>query len=123
MKEATMLDLEKTDWEILNATADDAENLEQIYQMVCFEPYVNGSENPTECQRRLKGAPLLGDVANRVKALVENGLLAIVMDENGRPLQDLGDLSYVWRGWFAMTLRGRQAWEDSPFFLEQQQSP
>ena len=32
-----MSSLHPLDWEILNATADDGENLEQVYLAVCFE--------------------------------------------------------------------------------------
>ena len=32
-----MASLNPVDWEILNATADDCENLEQIYLSLCFE--------------------------------------------------------------------------------------
>jgi hypothetical protein len=121
MKEDTLPKLDKTDWEILNATADDCENLEQIYRTMSFEPNVDGAEIPTGYQHSLKGAPLLCDIADRVKRLIECGLLSIVMDENGQALNDLNDLSYVWRAWFAMTPQGRKDWTNASFCLEQQE--
>ena len=109
--------LDKTAWEILNATADDSENLEEIYRQICFvfTPEDQGDQDKRNyCFRQAKGAPLLSEVADRIRRLVEMGLLALEMDENGCPLQEVGDLSYVWRAWFRMTAAGRSAWKSSP---------
>ncbi|HLW63777.1 MAG TPA: hypothetical protein VKS79_00570 [Gemmataceae bacterium] len=98
-------------WEILNATADDCENLEQIYRQV----------HPHLCERLSSAkegvpspndeTPMLATVADCIRELVENGLLEIVMDENGKSWQSRGDLSYVWRAWFRMTPKGANLWE------------
>jgi len=105
-----MVALDRTAWEVLNATADDCENLENIYHQVCCELIAG---EPANCFRPIKGAPSLGELGNRVKALIDEGLFCIVMDEEGRPWQDKDDLSYVWRGWFSMTPRGRSVWQSS----------
>jgi hypothetical protein len=119
--------LDKTAWEILNATADDSENLEQIYLQIGFEfsPGDQGNQNKGNyCYRPAKGAPLLSEVADRIRRLVEMGFLAPEMDENGSPLPEVGDLSYVWRAWFRMTAAGRIVWESSPHanLLEQEKA-
>lgn len=115
-----MCGLDDWDLEILNSTADDFENLEQIYLNFCFEPIqtLDGVE-PTICGRLIPGAPLLSEVANRIRCLVEKGLLEVVMDEEGRSLDRLDDLSYVWRGWFRMTPEGRKVWESKGYLTEQ----
>src|SRR5438128_2127556 len=41
---AVMKALDKMDWEILNATADDCENLEEIFLNLAFEPGAKASE-------------------------------------------------------------------------------
>jgi hypothetical protein len=104
--------LHPVDWEILNATADDCENLEQIYLSVCFE-LVEARPDMKHSHRRLQPAILLQDVADRVRGLVERGLLRPVMDEEGGPPPSLADLSYVWRAWFEMTPDGRRSWESA----------
>jgi hypothetical protein len=105
--------LDRTAWEVLNATADDCENLEQIYHLVCFEYDAEGDLPGQGVYRPVRGAPFLSDIADRVRALVEAGLLRPVMDENGEPLSGTADLGYVWRAWFVMTPRGRSVWESS----------
>ena len=115
--------LDRTSWEILDATADDCENLEQIYRLVCFEFSAEDYERGAYYYRPIRGAPLLEEVADRLRTLVEAGLLTAVMDENGFPPRNLADLSYVWRAWFAMTPQGRSAWESSEYatLVEQEQ--
>lgn len=86
-----------TEWAVLNATADDVEDLEQIYRSVHLH-------SPT--------APRLPEVADAVRSLVEKGLLAAQMGEaGGSPAPD--DLSSVWKARFALTPPGRAAWESS----------
>jgi hypothetical protein len=116
-----MYPIDKTDFDILNVTADDSENLEQIYRGVCYELVPGDGANgiDTHDYRPVRGAPLLTEVADRVRLLVERGLLKIVMDQEGRPWQARNDLSYVWRAWFSMTPQGRSAWEASEHMVEQ----
>jgi len=109
--------LDKTAWEILNATADDCENLEQIYLQICFEVSANAENTPRESgdYRPLKGAPLLSEIADGIQKLVGMGLLAVEMDENGVSVQNLDNLSYIWRAWFRMTPQGRGVWASSEY--------
>ena len=115
--EIPMNNLSRTEWEILNATADDCENLEQIYRQVSCE-IVETCPNRSGASpdyRKLLGSPLLGQIAEGIRRLVEAGLLAAEGDEDGRPTETPNDLSYVWRAWFRMTPQGRRAWESAPF--------
>jgi hypothetical protein len=107
--------LNRTDWEVLNATADDCEDLEQIFLAICFEYLSPAHEGePTACcYQFLDGAPSLREIAEAIRALVRAGLLEIVMDEEGRAVSNLDDPSYVWRGWFQMTPQGRAIWQSS----------
>jgi hypothetical protein len=124
MREIPMQDLDKIDFDILNVTADDCENLEQIYLGVCYDVLPGDGANgaDTHSYRPVTGAPLLTEVADRVRQLVERGLLKIVMNEEGRPWQARNDLSYVWRAWFSMTPQGHSAWEASEHMVEQDQT-
>lgn len=97
-----MADLDQLSWKILNATADDCENLEEIYGQV------HDHFSPGKKQSRLLCA-----VADRIEQLVRTGLLMVEMDENGVPWADLNDTTFVWRAWFRMTPEGRQSWERS----------
>lgn len=49
--------LDKIAWEILNATSDDWEDLEQIYQSVCFD--CSREKHDAYYLRPVKGAPML----------------------------------------------------------------
>ncbi len=68
--------VDKAEWEILNATADDWENLEQIYKMVCFDFSAQNyadAEKGAYYMRPAKGAPLLEEIADRICGLVGSG--------------------------------------------------
>jgi hypothetical protein len=110
--------LDKTAWEILNATADDWENLEQIYHMICFDFSPEQHENRdrgTYYLRTAKGAPSLEQVADRILQLVEDGLLAARGTESEHAVSDSNDCGFVWRAWFRMTPAGRSAWDSSDY--------
>jgi len=118
-----MFPLDKTDWHILDATADDCENLEQIYLAVCFEFSGEGQDDgePTSHSfRRRRPTVLLSEIADRIRGLVNRGLLTPVMDEDGGPVGNLDDLRYVWRAWFSMTPAGKSIWESSVPLVEQE---
>ena len=51
-----MTALNPVDWEILNITADDCENLEQIYLGVCFEMVAAAPDHLTHNYRRVRPA-------------------------------------------------------------------
>lgn len=119
--------LDKTEWEILNATADDWENLEQIYQIVCFdfsaEKYAE-AEKGAYYMRPAKGAPLLEEIADRICGLVGSGLLQLRQEDGDRSVLELSDRGYVWRAWFKMTPAGRNAWSSSEHAnLVEQETP
>jgi len=101
--------LARNDWEILNATADDWENLEQIYHLVCFEFSSENYENGGYYLRSIRGAPLLDEIADRIEKLVQAGLLEVQRDGS------TADKSYVWRAWFRMTSEGKRLWETSEY--------
>jgi hypothetical protein len=114
--------VDKIAWEVLNATADDCENLEQIYRQVCYQVLPN-SPSTLETDylyRTVKDAPFLSEIAERIRTLVEQGFLAVVMDEEGRPWQGSNDYSYVWRCWFQMTPEGTTIWKSMEDLVEQE---
>lgn len=95
-----MHSLDKIEWEILNATADDWENLEQIYRLI-------------HAARPAKITPLLEEIADGIQALVRRGLLAARRGDDGKPVENLADLTYIWRAWFQMTPEGHATWAAS----------
>jgi hypothetical protein len=122
-----MPELDKIAWEILNATADDWENLEQIYQMLCFdfsaENYAQ-SEQGAYYMRPAKVAPPLEEIADRIMDLVESGLLEVRTGGSGGSVPSRDDRTFVWRAWFSMTPLGRNAWASSEHAnLVEQQEP
>lgn len=86
-------------WEVLNATADDWENLETIHSQL------RGSTGNGR-------AVSLSDVADAIYELTTKGLLT-ARHEGGEILLDYRDARYVWRCWFGMTEAGRKAWHES----------
>ncbi len=109
-----MQELTKLDWEILNATADDRENLEQVFLAVCFEVVDDGpGQDPVHPRLRRVSTTPLEEIASRVHDLVARGLLAGVAEDRNLATPAPADASFVWRAWFGMTPAGRQAWEAS----------
>jgi hypothetical protein len=97
----TMDHLDALDWEILNATADDWENLEQI-------------------ERALPGGLTnLETVTGRILRLVASGLLQARFEatDAARPT-GLIDRTEVCTAWFTMTANGRAAWASSEHAAE-----
>jgi hypothetical protein len=87
-----MKPLDRLDWEILNATADDWENPEQI------APAVSQIQGATE-----------EEIGRRLVALVARGLLAARLPESSELLTAVPPKE-VARAWFRMTEAGREAW-------------
>jgi hypothetical protein len=118
VEEAIMVSLDRTDWEILDATADDWESLEQIFLLVCFE-YRDADSTVAAhsggTYRRVQNAVLLEEIADRVRNLVDKGLLASRQGEDGRAVTNQDDLSYVWKAWFRMSPQGKELWESSEY--------
>ena len=113
-----MASLDRTDWEILDATADDWESLEQIFLLVCFE--YSDADSAAAARRggtyrRVQDAVLLEEIADRVRILLAKGLLTVRQGEGGRAVTEQDDLSYVWKGWFRMTPQGKELWESSEY--------
>jgi hypothetical protein len=95
---------------VLDSTADDWENLEQIYRSVCLE-FSAENYNPADAKsfywRESSAQIQLSDVIDELRSLVEGGLMT-VRNPDGSDLKDFrSDLSYLWRGWFKMTPEGR----------------
>jgi hypothetical protein len=105
-----MSPLTRTEWLVLDSTADGCEDLEHIYKLVTLE-YVSGAENPLTFTpgvwRSISNAPSLAEIADSIRGLVDKGLLNIMMDQNGRSRWPPEDLSYVWKSWFQMTDEAR----------------
>ena len=106
-----MASIDKVDWEILNATADDWENLEQIYRAVCFEvcpEKLGEAGNENYLLRPVRGAPTLEELADRIQKLVADNLLIPRFAENDSPPHH-----EVCRAWFIMSSQGRKVWSSS----------
>jgi hypothetical protein len=104
-----MMNLTRTQMLVLNSTADDWENLEQIYRSVCLEylPDISGSSPGSLCWRQGRFFIELSEVVDALQSVVEEGLMA-VKSSDGKDVEDFRrDLSYLWRGWFKMTPEGR----------------
>jgi hypothetical protein len=66
------------EWHVLNATADDAENLEQIYRSLAFECSAD-PDHPGDpaayCWREARPQVLLSEIADAIQSLVARGFL------------------------------------------------
>jgi hypothetical protein len=102
--------LDRLAWEVLDATADDWENLQQIFFAVCCEVPDAIPQEQYGLVYAPKHVPRLREVADQVVRLVEAGLLEAREEDRDAPVSDLSDRSYVWRAWFAMTPKGRAVW-------------
>jgi hypothetical protein len=105
--------LTKTQWLVLNATADDLEDLEKIYRSINLEfcPQDSG-DSDSFYWRDVKDRVPLADIADCIRGLVDQGLLTARMPDTGGP-PDRHDLSYIWRAWFQMTPEARALVESS----------
>jgi hypothetical protein len=107
-----MRQVNSTEWLVLNATADDAENLEHIYRCLAFEQASDterASHAGSHCWREARPSISLGEVADAIQALVARGLLIARWDPAEPAHPD--DLSYVWKAWFEMSEEGRSLWQ------------
>jgi hypothetical protein len=107
-----MRQLSSTEWLVLNAAADDAENLEQIYRCLAFE-YAPDPLHPDDvdahCWREARPSVPLAEIAEAIRSLVARGLLTARWDPAEPSHPD--DLSYVWKAWFEMSEAGRFLWQ------------
>jgi hypothetical protein len=94
--------------EVLNATSDDFESLEQIYCSVCFE-FSSEAYKPSDPTafwfRNRPNSPSLAEIADAIKTLFEQGLLESRI-EDGTWVSSLKDASLMWTGWFHATRKG-----------------
>ncbi len=84
--------IDKISWEILNALADDAENIEQVYLAVAFE------FGDDQAYRRVVPSITLEAIADRLTAMIEAGYVTVTVAD-------------LWRGWLQMTSAGRALWQ------------
>ncbi len=105
--------LTKTQWLVLNATADDFEDLERIYRSLNLEfcAQESAAANSSYWRDANDKVPL-AEIAECIRSLVTQGLLTVKMTEGGGP-PSTHDLSYLWNGWFQMTTEGRALVESS----------
>lgn len=107
-----MNDVTTTEWLVLNATADDAEDLERIYRSLAFE-CVSDRDRTVDIDghrwREARPSISLEEIADAIRSLVERGLLIARWDP-ARPAPP-DDLSYVWKAWFEMSEAGRTLWQ------------
>jgi hypothetical protein len=92
---ATLTPIEQA---VLNFTADESENLEQIYR----------SFSLTSQTIRLE------DAADAVLSLVQKGLLAPVAEGEQQPVSESIDPRLVWKSCFGVTSRGRETLAAAP---------
>ena len=96
--------------EILNATSDDWESLEDIYRSICLE-FCSEFSQP-DCAkprywRESDWAIPLADIAEGTLHLTETGLLE-ARREDGTMITKVSSEA-VWRCWFHITEKGRSA--------------
>ena len=103
--------ISRTQWLIMNATSDDYEDLEQIYRSTALE-FSAERYNPTDADafywREAKEALLLSDIVDNIRLLVSQGLLSVKLATANVLPDTNNDLSYLWRGWFRITPKGRE---------------
>jgi len=98
--------IDRLGWEILNAMADDGENLEQMYRSICFE-LVSNAQSHQE-YRPVSDAPKLWEIVEHLRELVQQGLTKPVCDEEGRPwTSNPNDVAALWKAWFVLTPHGQ----------------
>jgi hypothetical protein len=106
-----MIELTKMQWLILNATADDFENLENIYRSICLE-FSAEKFDPTDPKafywREAEDAVPLSEIVEAIRVLVDRRLLSVRLPQDNAALPS-SDLSYLWSGWFGITGLGRMA--------------
>ena len=92
-------------FEILNALSDDWEDLEQIFKLISLE-YVAPPEASAPCWRKSKTPLRLAEIADELPVLRARGMVQVRLEDRETAVE-VGDLSYVWNGWFALTASGR----------------
>jgi len=111
MRDLKMASLTTTQQHILNETADDYEDLENLYRSICLE-FSSENYDPSDSQsfywREAADAVRLAELIDGIQFLVDQRMLSVrFADANSAIVSD--DLSYLWRGWFKITDVGRAA--------------
>jgi hypothetical protein len=112
-REESVMGLSKPQWLVLNATADDFEDLEHIYRSINLEfcPEQSGPSDSYHWTDAKDRVPL-GEIIECIRGLVDQNLIIVRLTELSAPINK-NDLSYLWRGWFQMTPAARQLLESS----------
>ncbi|GAB6187999.1 hypothetical protein JCM17478_35010 [Thermopirellula anaerolimosa] len=109
-----MAALDRIQRRILNAAADDYEDLEQIYRSISltFSSHNYRPSDPNAFYwREAEDAVPLSEIIEGIRVLVESGLLSVRLPESRTYAPTSQDVSYLWRGWFRITEKGRIALE------------
>jgi hypothetical protein len=105
--EVTVLTLTEFESDVLNAMADDIENLEQIYKSLALEfspeNYQSGDVSAFYWRQR-EPQIFLADIADALTTLTRKGLLTVRL-EDGQAISS--GFEYAWQGWFGLTQLGR----------------
>jgi hypothetical protein len=107
-----MTALTKTQWLVLNATADDFEDLEHIYRSICLEfsaEKYDPSDPDAFYWREASDVATLSEIVEALRVLVDRGLVSVRLPQGDTFVRTSHDLSYLWRGWFSITDMGRTA--------------
>lgn len=91
-------------FEVLNASVDDWEDLEQIVRLINFEYQGTASDGKTSLWRESPHKLPFADVVSGIIEGVTAGLLDVRFES--KPA-NTSDLSFVWLGWFHPTEKGR----------------
>ena len=104
--------LTKTQCLVLNATADDFEDLEHIYRLICLEfsaeKYQPSDPESFYWREGADAVPLL-DIVDALRFLVDNHMLSARLPQGDIVAPPCNELSYLWRAWFSVTAAGRAA--------------
>ena len=109
--------LSKTQWLILNATADDFEDLEQIYRSICLEfsaERYDRSDPKAFYWREGADAVPLSEIVDALRFLIDHDMLSARLPEGDIVAPLSNELSYLWRAWFGITAAGRTALTSDP---------
>jgi hypothetical protein len=90
---------------VLNATSDDFEDLEHIYQSISLEFSAENfkpNDQKSFYWREALNAPLLREIADTIKKLTSEGLLEAKTESGVVPDSRL-DSAIVWQAWFHAT--------------------
>jgi hypothetical protein len=92
---------------ILNIIADDAENLEHIYQSLSLEfssEAYQSSDASAFYWRKQKPSVSLSDIAETLLGLILQELVIVHLEDSHTKINGL---EYMWRGWFGLSPLGK----------------